>query len=130
MRPIILGPKAPQGATGLRRTSAAGGRVSKLPDLLMLARIKAAGLPAPVQEFAFAAPQRKWRADWAWPDRLVLMEIEGAVWVRGRHTRGAGYEKDMEKHNAGQLLGYRLLRYSTGQLRGEQWLADLKRLLY
>ena len=129
MRPIILGPKAPPGATGGRQRVSAGGRVSKLPDLLILARIKAAGLPAPVQEFRFHSA-RKWRLDFAWPDRYVAIEVHGAVHQYGRHVRGSGFERDREKMNAAQILGFRVLEYSTGQMKGEEWLLDLKLLLY
>ena len=117
--------KAPQ-KPGLAALGAK--KPSRLPGILTLARIASAGLPAPVPEYRFAAP-RRWRADYAWPDRLVLLEVEGAVFAGGRHVRGKGYEADMEKYNAATLAGYRVLRYSTGQMRGGQWLADLARVL-
>lgn len=62
-----------------------------------------------VREYRFH-PTRKWRFDLAWPDSMVALEIEGAVWVQGRHTRGSGFAKDMEKYNAAALLGWRVLR--------------------
>lgn len=60
-------------------------------------------------------PARKWRADYAIPSESLLIEIEGGVWTRGRHTRGKGYIKDLEKYNAAVLLGYLLLRYTPQQ---------------
>ena len=86
------------------------------------------GLPKPVAEFRFAPP-RRWRFDWAWPPALVSLEIEGGIWRGGRHTRGAGYEKDMEKYNAAAVLGFRVLRYTPAQMRELLFAADLKALL-
>jgi len=40
----------------------------------------------PVPEFKFH-PVRKWRADFAFPAHMILIEIEGGVWVNGRHNR-------------------------------------------
>ena len=62
----------------------------------MLLLCRALKVPPPVAEHRFAPP-RRWRFDWAWPDHMLALEIEGAVWTGGRHTRGAGYLRDMEK---------------------------------
>lgn len=70
---------------------------------------QALGVPVPVAEHKFH-PTRKWRFDWAWPDRRIALEVEGGVWTRGRHTRGAGYVKDMEKYSEAAVLGWRILR--------------------
>jgi hypothetical protein len=67
------------------------------------------GLPMPEPEFQFE-PSRRWRFDWCWPEQKVALEIEGAVWTRGRHTRGAGFIKDMEKYNHAAAMGYRVIR--------------------
>lgn len=74
-----------------------------------------AGLPQPVAEHRYH-PTRKWRFDFAWPDRLVAVEIEGGAWTGGRHTRGSGFVKDCDKYNAAALLGWRVLRYTTTHL--------------
>jgi very-short-patch-repair endonuclease len=73
------------------------------------------GLPEPVPEFRFAPP-RRWRIDWAWPDQRVGLEVDGGVWVGGRHTRGAGWLQDTEKLNAAAALGWRMLRCTPQQL--------------
>ena len=72
-------------------------------------------LPAPTPEFRFAPP-RRWRFDWAWPDRKLAVEVEGGVFTRGRHTRGVGFVKDMEKYNTATLLGWRVLRFTPSQI--------------
>lgn len=82
---------------------------------------RANGFPLPELEYKFH-PTRKWRMDFAWPDRMVALEIDGAVFIRGGHTRGKGYENDREKDGEATVLGWRVLRVSTGQLqRGVCW---------
>lgn len=62
---------------------------------------------------------RRWRFDFAWPEHHVAVELEGAVYAGGRHTRGKGYEGDLEKYNAATLQGWRVLRYTTGMLKND-----------
>lgn len=93
--------------------------------------VQARGLPAPVTEYRFAALHAggtgnglrlrlataglcDWRFDFAWPDRLVAAEIDGGIWTRGRHTRGAGFIGDLHKMNAAAWLGWRVIRF-TGE---------------
>lgn len=73
-------------------------------------RLKAAGLPVPEKQFKFH-PTRKWTADFAYPKYKILIEIEGGVWISGRHTRGAGFINDCEKYSQAAILGWRVLRY-------------------
>lgn len=73
------------------------------------------GLPAPVAEHRFHAT-RRWRFDYAWPDHKLALEVEGGAWTGGRHTRGAGFVKDIEKYNAATLAGWRVLRTTPGSL--------------
>jgi len=54
---------------------------------------------------------RKWRADFAIPSKMILIEIDGGAFSGGRHTRGMGFVNDIEKLNAAALLGYRVLRF-------------------
>ncbi len=57
---------------------------------------------------------RRWRIDIAVPDDKLAIEIEGgALDMRGRHTRRAGFAADIEKYNALSMLGWTLLRTTT-----------------
>ena len=79
---------------------------------------KAYGLE-PQPEYRFH-PGRKWRFDFAFPDRKVAVEIEGGIWTNGRHSRGSGAVKDMEKYNAAAALGWFVFRFDGGAVkRGE-----------
>ena len=68
------------------------------------------------QEFEFH-PKRKWRADFHLVGKKILVEVEGAIWSGGRHTRGKGYIGDMEKYNAATMMGFQVLRFSTDQVK-------------
>jgi very-short-patch-repair endonuclease len=59
---------------------------------------------------------RKWRYDFLIKDRAVVIEVNGAIWTQGRHSRGAGLESDYLKINAIVKAGYRPLQYSTQQV--------------
>ena len=75
------------------------------------------GLPRWVEEHRFATLiGRKWRFDFAWPDRMLAVEIDGGAFSGGRHTRGAGFVEDCRKLNAAVLMGWRVLRFTAGDL--------------
>jgi very-short-patch-repair endonuclease len=76
--------------------------------------MKARGLN-PVREFMFA-PSRKYRADFAFPEKKILIEIEGGTHMRGRHNRASGYEEDCIKQNLAAELGYFVLRFTTAMV--------------
>jgi hypothetical protein len=92
------------------------------------AMLKAAGLPMPVTEYRFA-PDRKWRFDHAWPDQMVALEVEGGVWAGGRHTRGSGFVRDIEKYNRAVVLGWRLVRCVPNELCSKATIDTLSALL-
>ena len=81
-----------------------------------LAVCRAAGLPAPVAEYV-GIPGRRFRFDWAWPDQRIALEVNGGVWTRGRHVRGTGYLRDLEKLNLAQLAGWRVFQVPPADLR-------------
>lgn len=84
-------------------------KLSRLEETFAL-HCKAERLVKPEREYRFH-PTRKWRFDFAWPDRKLAVELEGAVWTNGRHTRGSGFVADMEKYNAAALMGWRVVRF-------------------
>lgn len=58
-------------------------------------------------------PTRRWRFDFADPVNKVAIELEGGIWIRGRHVHPTGYLKDTYKYNAAVILGWRVLRYCS-----------------
>jgi hypothetical protein len=46
----------------------------------------------------------------------LAVEIEGGAWIGGRHTRGAGFEADIEKYNELMFAGINLLRVTPAMV--------------
>jgi very-short-patch-repair endonuclease len=59
---------------------------------------------------------RKWRFDFAIPSERIAVEINGAVWTRGRHARGSGLVKEYEKMRHAAIAGWRVLPFTTGEI--------------
>lgn len=66
------------------------------------------GIPTPVYEYRFH-PVRKWRFDLAWIARKVALEVQGGIFIKGRHNRGGALLKEWEKLNTAAILGWRIL---------------------
>lgn len=88
---------------------------SPLEDLYLYS-ILALGLPEPVRELRFAPP-RRYRFDFAWPEHMLAVEVQGGTARRGRHVRVSGYEKDREKMHLAMLNGWRVYEFTTRHIR-------------
>lgn len=64
-----------------------------------LFQIKAYKLPLPSREYLFH-PKRKWRFDFAWPQLLLAVEVDGLTRKGGGHQTYGGYTNDREKDGA------------------------------
>ena len=67
-----------------------------------------------VKEFRFH-PTRRWRFDYAFPELKIAVEVEGGVYIQGRHTRGSGFIKDMEKYNTAASMGWTIIRVTPDE---------------
>jgi len=75
--------------------------------------------------FAKTFNGRQWRFDFAWPQYLVAVEIEGLVVkkiggqtvVMGAHATITGMREDMEKYNCAALLRWHVLRFEQGMVK-------------
>ena len=63
-------------------------------------------------EFQFAKP-RKFRADIKISHSNILIEYEGLVSSKSRHTTLTGYTNDCDKYNLATSLGYQVYRYTA-----------------
>ena len=82
-----------------------------------------------LQEVLFARP-RKFRFDFVIlpEENKLAVEIEGGVYIGGRHTRPLGFIKDCEKYNLATELGWRLLRYTAADFKDpEKMIEQIKR---
>ncbi len=86
------------------------------------------GLPKPEPEVAFH-PTRKHRMDFAWRDQKLAVEVEGGVWTFGRHGRGSGIVKDMEKASLAAEEGWRVIRVTPKALHTQETVASIQRAL-
>ena len=103
-------------------------RLTLTPEhLVFLAYCAQVRLPEPTPEWRFS--NRRWRFDWAWPSRFIALEVEGGVWTQGRHTRGSGFVKDLEKYNTATALGWAVYRVTPDQLYSPETLALLRAAL-
>ncbi len=89
-------------------------KLSELEETFAL-QCRMAKLPTPEREHK-VCEWRRWRFDFAWPALKVAAECEGGHWSGGRHTRGAGFEKDCEKYNVAQNLGWRVFRFTKAMI--------------
>ncbi len=74
----------------------------------------------PVVNFQFLRHLgRGFEIDRAWPDLKVGVELQGGTWSTSKdgHNRGSLMDADIEKHNLAILDGWRLLYFTTSQIR-------------
>lgn len=67
-------------------------------------------------------PGRRCAFDYANPDRMIAIEIEGGVWMsvhggKSRHFTGSGASTDMKKYNSAEVRGWTILRYPDDNKR-------------
>jgi very-short-patch-repair endonuclease len=88
----------------------------------LAASLRAVGAPAFVREHRFH-PTRKFRIDFAWPERMLAVELEGGIYRGGAHTSVAGIKRDVEKSNLLTMSGWRLLRFHGDQVKSGEAVA-------
>lgn len=101
------------------------------PEVLQLAldqAIRDMGLPEPKPEYVFAKDiKRRWAIDRAWVEQKIALEIEGGIYMRGRHIRPKGFLADMDKYNELALRGWLLVRISYEMIKDGRALALISR---
>ena len=87
-------------------------------------QIEQAGLALPILEYAFAKPERKFRADLCWPSLKLIVEIEGAV-----HRIKARYKTDIERRQWCFLHDWRILPILPEQVKNGEALVLVEQAL-
>lgn len=99
------------------------GMVTESPLEAELAlQIRALKLPAPVRQHKFL-PDRKYLADFCWPDRKLIVECQGEV-----HRVKEQFERDLERQALAMLAGWRVLCVGRTLImsgRAIQWIEEL-----
>lgn len=62
--------------------------------------------------------------------RPVYLEIQGGIWIRGGHNRGAQMKKDWEKYNEATALGWRPIFVEPKDLMAKETADLIRRALY
>lgn len=119
--------------------------MSQLEDSLYR-QIWITGLPAPHREYRFGAAAaggpgkglrarlaeaglKDWRFDFAWPDLMLAVEVEGGAWVGGRHTRGKGFLEDLRKYQAAQQMGWTIYRTAGELIKSGEAVSTVEQLI-
>lgn len=99
-------------------------------DLLAF-QLTAVGLTDWKREHVFH-PTRKWRLDLSFPGQLLGVEVEGFAsgGKAGRHQRIGGFTSDCEKYAELAIMGWRLIRCTTRQVKSGEALQWIERALH
>lgn len=95
---------------------------------ILALHILAKRLPPPVYELRFAPP-RRFRFDVAFVEQKLAVEVDGATWRQGRHTRGAGHRSDCIKRNLAVEMNWRVLTYPTDLVMSGEAIRQIERML-
>lgn len=87
-----------------------------------------AELPVYLREHRFHAT-RKWRFDFAWPQQLFAVEVEGVTHDGGRHQRVDGFLADLDKYEAAMLDGWTVYRCSARHINNGQAIKVISTML-
>jgi very-short-patch-repair endonuclease len=78
------------------------------------------------KEFKFAKG-RRYRADFALPDQMIIVEYQGLNSAKSGHSTLMGYTRDTERMKMANDLGYRVLYYTV--LNYQNVLQDLEKII-
>lgn len=95
------------------------------------------GLPSPAMQLWFAKDLgRRYRFDFAWPDRKIAAEVDGGRWLvrRGKDGRPVpvGFHNhidDYRKLNLAAKLGWKILRFTPEMIHSGEAIQELRSVL-
>lgn len=87
------------------------------------------GLPAPKRQYHFMAPEREFRFDFCWPERMLAVEVDGGRWINGAHVRGEHFHSDCVKYSEAALRGWRVMRFDESMVEDGTALGYVERFL-
>lgn len=114
----------PQKPARLAEILKAAGVESQL-ELLLLNRLERAGLPTGEAQQRII-PGRKFAFDRVWYSAGVAVEVQGATFVKGRHSTGTGIASGCEKMSLAAAHGWRVLPVTKHQIEdgsAVRWIA-------
>jgi very-short-patch-repair endonuclease len=84
--------------------------------------------PGWVAEHRFHPP-RRWKFDFANPALKVAIEVDGGCWIGGRHSRGSGQTKDMEKGNQACVDGWFVCHFTPQHIKDGTLVTIMRQLI-
>lgn len=86
-----------------------------VPESVARVLFTEAGLPAPETQFVVRRADGTFagRADFAWPEVLLIVEIDGFAW----HSSQDALQSDHDRQNDFELAGYTVLRFTAKDVR-------------
>ena len=66
---------------------------------------------------------KRYRLDFAHLNSRTGIEIQGGVYMRGRHVTGSGYERDCRKYNLAYTSGWTIFLLTSAMAKDAFWLA-------
>ena len=71
-----------------------------------------------------AKVRRAFVGDFVWPEARVVVELQGAIWVKGGHSTGGGIERDAVKSLTAAAGGWVVLALTADMIgpQGSVWL--------
>jgi len=119
--------------------------MSHLEEALLI-QVKACKLAMPEREYRFAAMAtggvgkgvrqrlkteglKDWRFDFAWPELMLAVEVEGGGWINGKHNRGEGFLADLKKYGAAQRMGWTIYRTAGELIKSGEAVHTIKQLI-
>jgi very-short-patch-repair endonuclease len=94
-------------------------RIETPVEDLMFEQISIAEIVPPIREYKFLT-DRRFRFDFAFPQLMFAIEVEGGIFTRGRHINPMGFTKDCEKYALALINGWKVLRVTSGQVRNKE----------
>lgn len=91
-------------------------------EIMLAEQIHLLQLPVPKRNYLFM-PGRRLELDFAWPERLIALEVQGMV-----HRIAERFKADIEKRALALLAGWRILEVGGQEIRSGQasrWLEEL-----
>jgi hypothetical protein len=73
------------------------------------------------QRYAKSKRSKRYRLDFAHPSSLTGIEIQGAVYSRGRHVTGSCYERDCRKYNLAYTSDWTIFLLSGAMAKDPFW---------
>lgn len=93
--------------------------VNSALEMALYVRLERHGIPLGEAQYRIV-PGRLYTWDRAWPDQRVCVEVQGAVWTNGAHSRGSGVQRDCMKASMAAALGWRCLPVTREMIESGQ----------